>query len=254
VAIGLRAGQDNQGDDSVAVGLSAGRSGQGNTAVAIGGGAGSAFQKNDSVAIGGAAGFYSQGTGAIAIGKYAGRTNQEANSIILNASGVDLSSNGENSFVVNPIRGEDWGNEVGYLHYDTATSEITYRTTAKSFIIDHPVEDDKYLVHGCLEGPEAGVYYRGQAEIEENSEYVEVKLPTYVSELASGFTVQLTQIYDEKCVISTPLRSTIPEDNMFKVYGKGKFFWAVHGKRLDVNVEPLKKSTKVYGNGPYKWM
>ena len=29
---------------------------------------------------------------------------------------------------------------------------------SKSFIIDHPTDPSKYLVHVCLEGPEAGVY------------------------------------------------------------------------------------------------
>ena len=35
----------------------------------------------------------------------------------------------------------------------------------KTFIIDHPIDKNKYLVHGCLEGPEFGVYYRGKSEI-----------------------------------------------------------------------------------------
>ena len=33
-----------------------------------------------------------------------------------------------------------------------------------------------------------------------------------------------------------------------------KFFWHVHGKRADVDVEPLKSTVKVKGNGPYKWI
>jgi hypothetical protein len=34
--------------------------------------------------------------------------------------------------------------------------------TSKTFIIDHPIKKDKYLVHACVEGPETGVYYRGK--------------------------------------------------------------------------------------------
>ena len=35
----------------------------------------------------------------------------------------------------------------------------------KSFVIDHPLDSSKYLVHGCIEGAEAAVYYRGQAKL-----------------------------------------------------------------------------------------
>jgi len=38
----------------------------------------------------------------------------------------------------------------------------------KTFIINHPLDDSKYLVHACLEGPEAGIYYRGDGEITNN--------------------------------------------------------------------------------------
>jgi len=33
---------------------------------------------------------------------------------------------------------------------------------SKTFVREHPLNKDKYLVHACLEGPEAGVYYRGE--------------------------------------------------------------------------------------------
>jgi hypothetical protein len=51
----------------------------------------------------------------------------------------------------------------------------------------------------CLEGPEAGVYYRGKGEIT-NNECVEVVLPHYVEKLAYNFTVQVTPIYGNKMV------------------------------------------------------
>jgi hypothetical protein len=38
----------------------------------------------------------------------------------------------------------------------------------KTFIIEHPIDTSKYLIHACLEGPEAGVYYRGKATIDNN--------------------------------------------------------------------------------------
>ena len=61
----------------------------------------------------------------------------------------------------------------------------------KTFIVDHPIDSDKYLVHACLEGPEAGVYYRGEAKIVDNKSTI-VFLPDYVASLATNYTTHLT--------------------------------------------------------------
>jgi len=50
-------------------------------------------------------------------------------------------------------------------------------------------------VHACLEGPEAGVYYRGKGEIINNYS-VEIELPDYVEKLATDFTINLTPIFN----------------------------------------------------------
>jgi len=124
---------------------------------------------------------------------------------------------------------------------------------AKSFIIDHPLNLEKYLVHACLEGPEAGVYYRGKGEIA-NDESVTIQLPNYVSKLASNFTIQVTSIYSNERKDPNILQATDVTNNEFKVYGKnGKFFWTVYGLRNEILVEPNKSSIHVNGDGPYKW-
>jgi hypothetical protein len=121
----------------------------------------------------------------------------------------------------------------------------------KSFIIEHPLDSEKYLVHTCLEGPEAGVYYRGIGRISNNKD-VEIELPQYVSALAFGFTVNLTPVYDGKHHI---LSTSLVENNKFKVYGENcDFFWTVFGKRFDVTVEPDKNSVDVKGDGPYLYI
>jgi hypothetical protein len=138
---------------------------------------------------------------------------------------------------------------------DTATN-IIYSSTAtsfetKTFVIEHPTNDNKYLVHACLEGPEAGVYYRGRGEIT-NNEYVEIKLPHYAEKLAHDFTVQITPIYGNKIVT---LNSSEIENNAFKVYGENsKFHWTVYGNRHDINVEPDKDTVNVKGDGPYLYI
>ena len=134
-----------------------------------------------------------------------------------------------------------------------AASSVTGPTgpAGKSFIINHPTDENKYLVHVCLEGPEAGVYYRGNGEIT-NNESVEVVLPHYVEKLAYNFTVQVTPIYGNKIVT---LNSSEVENNAFKVYGENaKFHWVVYGSRQEVNVEPNKADVNVKGDGPYLYI
>ena len=127
VAIGANAGYIAQGGSSVAIGFVAGNGLQGNTAVAIGASAGYANQGADAVALGFGAGEFSQGLQAVAIGAYAGQTFQPANTIILNASGsaVDGVAAQTNSFYVAPIRTTANGTP---LMYNSTTKEITYST------------------------------------------------------------------------------------------------------------------------------
>ena len=122
---------------------------------------------------------------------------------------------------------------------------------AKTFVIDHPIYNDKYLVHACIEGPEASVFYRGKGEIT-NNHSVNIKLPHYVSSFAYDFNIQLTQIFNgsmNQLVVSEV------EDNSFNVYGSNcSFYWLIIGKRGDINVEPSKLDYEVKGDGPYKWI
>jgi hypothetical protein len=132
------------------------------------------------------------------------------------------------------------------------SSSITGPTGAKSFIIDHPLyPNDKYLIHMCLEGPEAGVYYRGKGVVLEKECVIE--LPNYVDELATDFTVYITGIYTGSGI--NTYSSSLVKDGKFTVYSNknGEFNWCVYGKRKDCifNVEPRKSDVNVYGSGPY---
>jgi len=123
----------------------------------------------------------------------------------------------------------------------------------KTFVIDHPLDENKYLIHGCLEGPESGVYYRGIGEITDGESTV-IKLPLYVESLAYNFTVNITPIYNGEYNIS-PLQSSIVEDNKFSVYGtNARFYWIVYGTRCNITIEPDKNMVDVKGDGPYKWI
>ena len=42
------------------------------------------------------------------------------------------------------------------VYYDGDTNTFL-SNSAKSFVIQHPINTNQYLVHACLEGPESGV-------------------------------------------------------------------------------------------------
>ena len=145
VAIGYGAGNVNQGQTAVAIGINAGISNQGAYGVAIGNSSGSAQGQYaialgydtggsagaDSVAIGTQAGKGNTtaiGVNTIAIGKFAGFESAAANSIILNASGVNFSS-ATSGFFVNPVRysvSTDESNDLGLALYNQSTKEFKY--------------------------------------------------------------------------------------------------------------------------------
>ena len=274
VSIGNQAGYNTQGNSAVSIGNVAGYNFQQESAVSIGNGAGLNYQQafavsignqagyntqgNSAVAIGNKAGNQCQGANAIAIGNLAGPTNQLANSIVLNASGTALNSTTQ-GFYVAPVQSSTTNYPT--LMYSSSEKQV-YVSDSKTFVIPHPLDSNRYLVHGCLEGPDGGgVYYRGEGFIpEHNQNSVVIQLPDYVDALANQFTVQVTPIQDD----NTPIHANINiktgrvKDGAFTVYGPPNtaFFWLVHGNRRDVHiqVEPWVSSMRVKGDGPYKWV
>jgi hypothetical protein len=222
----------------------------GGSKISLGNNAGQVDQSSNAVAIGQNAGKTNQGPYAIAIGAGAGTSNQGSNSIIINATGIDISNNTANTLYIAPIASSIDTSNV--LIYNTTTHEINY-STSKTFVIDHPTNPNKYLVHACLEGPEAGVYYRGKAEITDNqTKTTTIHLPEYTSTLATDFTISLTPVYNGS---NTLLCMSEVENNSFNVYGEPcKFHWVVYAKRSDIIVEPVKDSITLKGDGPYKYI
>lgn len=282
VAVGSKAGRENQGDGAISVGTISGYKSQGDFAVAMGVAAGFIDQHQYAVSLGNRAGYDMQGVGsvsvghqageehqgkfAVAIGQSSGQTNQgeyavsigfqagsdgqSANSIVINATGTPLSAS-KPGLYVSPINSTS-DISTGIMLYDKATSEITYDDTGKTFVIQHPTDESKYLVHACVEGPEQGVYYRGSSTIESKETSVEVSLPTYVDKFASDFTVQLTPVWNGS---NRLLSSSLVSDNKFTVHGEpGDFFWTVYGKRNGVQAEVDKDEFVLKGDGPYKYL
>ena len=260
VAIGFGAGRINQTRFSIAIGNNAGYTSQSINSIAIGNLAGQSTQGNQAIAIGLNAGQFTQGQGCIAIGQNAGNTGQATNSIVLfanNNTGAFLNSPAASSFVVKPIRGSASVNTVAALvYYVAGTGEFAIGGTTttvvsqgtKTFVIDHPHKKEHYLVHACLEGPEAGVYYRGKSEIKGKS--VLINLPDYILSWFD-FTMHLTPIGSFARIYYNEIG--IGE---FEVFADQpcKFSWVVYAKRSDIKVEPLKSETVISGEGPYRWI
>lgn len=103
----------------------------------------------------------------------------------------------------------------------------------KNFLIDHPTEPGQQLVHSCIEGPEAGVYYRGSGRLRGGRAHI--RLPGYFEALtrAEGRTVQLTPRGPEPFILSYDAVA----DGGFTVYAdrdEGVFDWEVKAVRADV--------------------
>lgn len=153
------------------------------------------------------------------------------------------------SLYITPIR-PDSGSRS--LRYNLDTKEITHDVT-KAFVIDHPSNPTRYLVHACLEGPESGVYYRGVSQLTEGETWIE--LPPYVSRLARDLTVQLTQINGKRDDHFAGLRAGPMSGQGFTVYGGAcHFAWHVEGARNNIQTEPLRPDVCVNGDGPYRYI
>jgi hypothetical protein len=143
-------------------------------------------------------------------------------------------------------------------------------TNVKTFVIDHPTDPDRYLVHSAIEGPEWGaVYYRGTAKLHHG--VARVVLPAYFEALTKKEhrTVLLTcknrwsPLYYENIKdgiltvrvqrAASPalaaLSPSLPSDV------EQEFDWEVKAERKGgtLAVEPRRSEIAVFGEGPYKY-
>ena len=104
VAIGLSAGETNQGASAVAVGDEAGKTNQEARAVAIGDNAGATTQGSQTVAIGNRAGAVDQSAKSVAIGSFPGQTNQGGQAVAIGTSAGNLNQ-GEEAVAIGEFAG-----------------------------------------------------------------------------------------------------------------------------------------------------
>jgi hypothetical protein len=120
---------------------------------------------------------------------------------------------------------------------------------AKNFRIDHPLDPKgRYLVHSAIEGPEAAVFYRGEAQLGDG--ICEVTLPHYFEALTrrDNRTVQITPRLVDAEGTSALAASSVVEGRFLvrAIDGRNpsqRFYWEVKAVRADIeliDVEPLK--------------
>jgi hypothetical protein len=82
---------------------------------------------------------------------------------------------------VGPIGATGSSQTGNVLLYNTSSKEVIY-SSGKTFVIDHPTSPHKYLVHGCLEGPELGIYQRGSGFIDATKLSTTIHLSPFISQ------------------------------------------------------------------------
>jgi hypothetical protein len=111
-------------------------------------------------------------------------------------------------------------------------------TGTKNFRIPHPLDPTKDLIHSCLEGPEAAVYYRGEGET--SAGVATIALPDYFEALTrkEDRTVQITALVeDDSPTFGGQLAAGRVSNGKFNVYSEDaaqKFYWEVKAIRSDV--------------------
>jgi hypothetical protein len=113
---------------------------------------------------------------------------------------------------------------------DDITSDGTIRARVKSFDIPHPTRKNKRLVYGALEGPEHGIYCRGE------SKELKVLLPPEWRAMVNTkeVTVQITPIGEWQPLYFKKLHSNWLYFGCGDEREKVHFYWEIKGERTDV--------------------
>ena len=170
-------------------------------------------------------------------------TNLDSSKIFIGTSDIELRGNAYNFAVFNggieaagaitasgAVLTGDLIVTGSQLITNNITSDGTIRARVKSFDIPHPTRKNKRLVYGALEGPEHGIYCRGEAK------ELKVKLPPEWRAMVDkkGITVQITPIGGWQPLYFEKLESN------WLYFGCGDdrenvhFYWEIKGERTDV--------------------
>lgn len=132
----------------------------------------------------------------------------------------------------------------------------------KTFIIDHPLDHARYLMHAGIEGPENRVFYRGKVTLKHGEAFV--ALPDYFEGLTHdhGRVVFLQNMSDfDKIAVKTQDGRRIKNGVLHIVsqnkHSEALVSWEVSAIRKDVPeliVAPRIDEVEVMGIGPYRYV
>lgn len=132
--------------------------------------------------------------------------------------------------------------DPNFQYYPGALPEIfvngVLQAKAKSFVIPHPLNKKLELHHGCLEGPEFGIYLRGTITF--NQKHV-INLPDYFVALVKDYTIHITPHNNEKITIKKNECNVELRSN--KLLKKTSCDYLIIASRIDVSLE-VEKSVR----------
>jgi hypothetical protein len=182
-------------------------------------------------------------------------TSFSANYVYVNGRLYGPGSNSHPTIQMREGNGASWSWTGTYTMYVDVTA-------VKTFVIDHPIKQDNYLVHACAEGPTSDVFYRGTGQLQNGVTVIE--LPDYFESLTEeeGRTVMITPIADEMGNAANLAAHEIYEGKFIVELAAGyviknqRFWWRVDAVRKNTSfaVEPEKSSVTVSGDGPYTYI
>jgi hypothetical protein len=151
--------------------------------------------------------------------------------------GTTTSNGATNSLVIQIASGLITLNQATNVAGNFYASGTISSGGAKSFRIQHPLDETKDLIHASLEGPEAGVYYRGEGVTETG--WAEIILPDYFEALTmqENRTVLLTALFEDDAEQVGMLAASRVKEGKFKVWSglpTQKFYWEVKAVRADI--------------------
>ena len=143
---------------------------------------------------------------------------------------VSVDDSGPGLFLIGDLQAPGWGMDLWYngAWYDMWVYGDIYATGTKFFAEEDPTDPTKVIVYSTLEGPEAGTYVRGSAELV-NGEAV-IFLPEHFSKVtaAEGLTVVLTPVGEwrqlyvvEKSTSHIVVREATGQDGTFDYLVQG---------------------------------
>ena len=152
--------------------------------------------------------------GALVIGDSADKTSGVGNVGVTNLKVFGGPSDGNPAVIVD-----------GYLQADN-----------KSFNIEHPTKKGMRLVHGCLEGPEFGIYQRGT--VKSIVQIEEIPLPEYWKVMVGDYTVALTPHGNYNVWLEEKNKTMFKiKSNADAIDGPWSCEWVAIGRRTDCSLE-----------------